>query len=275
MNVGDTLLHLFIVFGQLCFNQMLQVVQFASPGVIIASTLLTITGDGWLYHVNEHFWIVLPWLALPGLDQTPISCQNHDLVLETVRWTLVNDSVKCIAHDCDQHVEERNVRDYCRCNEKNVAERCESMIFETIYLSCAKHQLELIYHQVYEEDVENGRDDGAILAIICIELDHVHGVADVQKDDEDDEADRLYVNYRPNDQSHVKWQIIKQSEPVQYGLGTLGCEYESAEIPLPDHARYRLLRKTHNHDPDCHEAFLVIEVLKLRLILQELVGGYD
>ena len=123
VNFGNTLLNLFIVSSQLCLNQMLKVVQFASPRVIIASPFLTISGDGWLDHVNEHIWIVLQCLArLSGLDQTSICCQDHNLVLETVCWTLVNDSVKCIAHDCDQHVKERDVRDDCRSNEKNVAE---------------------------------------------------------------------------------------------------------------------------------------------------------
>merc|ERR1719350_2427366 len=64
---------------------------------------------------------------------------QHQFVLEGVRWFLLHHSIECIAHDSNEHVQERDLGDERRGDEQSPEQSCRNMRLESICLELSKH----------------------------------------------------------------------------------------------------------------------------------------
>ena len=113
----DSLFHLLAIFRKLLNDKVLKEVEFASPdATLFTSGFFDSTfGAHLFYHVNEHVRVFRGTLS--WADNAPHLGKHHYLVLKRIGRAKVYDAIIGVAHDCNEHVEERDMRDDC-CNEE-------------------------------------------------------------------------------------------------------------------------------------------------------------
>ena len=171
---------------------------------------------------------------------------------------LVNDPLKCVGHDGDQHVENGDLRDEGRQDECHIAERRALMIDEALQVELTQKQQNLVQQRISQRILEHWVDDVKLLTVERVELEHVDGDAEEVEHDEEDEGEVADVDNGANYERHVERGVIKQAQPVDEQLDALADDDEEADRALEGHAQVGVA--DHVGDDDEKGASVLYEV---------------
>ena len=96
-------------------------------------------------------------------------------------------------------------------------------------------------------------DDSAVFTLVRIQLKHVHGHADVDQDNEDNQPNVSNVGDCFSNERHVERSVVEESEPVEHGFDTLANNDKGTNISLLNLTRQMQFEDIHTDDPQCAE----------------------
>ena len=106
--------------------------------------------------------LVLILIATHDVDDALHFGHQLEFILQRVRGFLRDHSIKGIPHNCDQHVQEGDLRDDRGAQEDQIAEREIHMVLEAFQAEITQHEHVLVKRCVDNWDIENGLDEVAV-----------------------------------------------------------------------------------------------------------------
>ena len=105
-------------------------------------------------------------------------------------------------------------------------------MLEAVHVELSKHEQVLVDDGVDEELVEDRLDDRTIIPLIRVQLKHEHGQANVDQDNDNNEANVSNVADCLCDQGHIERRVVEESQPVEHSLDPLAKNHKRADGSL-------------------------------------------
>ena len=122
-------------------DEVMGVVRLSPPAVrLVVDPFITLAGRRH-NDIQEQLGVIV---RLFRADHAPHCRQDHQLVLEREGGPLLNHALKCVGHDCNEHVQECDPRNDDSYDEKCVAQCWTRMLLKAGRVILSNHEVELI-----------------------------------------------------------------------------------------------------------------------------------